>query len=132
MTTTRLLVRNALIARLETTTGMTALRNLDFAVEDRNLPALAVQSGNDDYYPEASTIAGDAGQARFGVVLLVEASDDPEAAADVFEAAIRADLKANPTLSGAAISLRYLGGEWDFDYGDLALRRLIFEVIFTN
>jgi hypothetical protein len=132
MSTARLQARDALVERLEACSGLTVHRNLDYALEDRNLPTLAVQSGNDEALPEASSFAIESGSARFGIAILVQSGADPEAAADVIEEALRADLKAHPTLTGKAVSLRYQGGEWDFELGDLALRRLIYEVTFAS
>lgn len=133
MTTQRLQVRNALKTVVGTAAGLTVHLNLDYALEDRNLPCAALQSGNDEASDEAGTLLNssrEGGTAKFAVCVLVAESADPEAAADSYEALIRAAILSNPTLSGKAVHTHYRSGEWEFDLGDCALRRLIFQTIF--
>jgi hypothetical protein len=61
----------------------------------------------------------------FEVHLLVR-GDDPEALADGYEAPLRAALLADMTLSGAAVKVFYRSGGWEFDLGDLVVRKLAF------
>jgi predicted oxidoreductase len=126
-------VRDALATLVATAASLTVHKNLDYAILDENLPCAAIQSGNDEADDAAGTLMNNSregGSARFAVNVLVAASDDPEGAADVFEALIRAAVLSNLTLSGKATQVRYLGGEWEFDLGDCAIRRLIFQATF--
>lgn len=132
MSTRRLQVRDALATLVATSTGLTVHKNLDFAIEDQLLPVGVVMSGNDAIDDELSDFDQDGITARFGVHILVARSTDPEAAADVFEALLQTALGADPTLGGVASLVRYRGGEWDFDLGDCAVRRLVFETTFMN
>lgn len=133
MSTTRLAVRDALATLVATATGLTVHKNLDYAIQDENLPCAALQSGNDETDDAAGTFLNntrEGGTARFGVNLLVASGSDPEAAADAYEAPIRAAILNDSTLAGEATEVRYLAGEWEFDLGDCAIRRLIFQATY--
>lgn len=132
MSTARLAVRNALVSVIGTATGLTVYRNLDYALEERLLPAVAVTSDDDGRATELDTLDEQGRQARFFVHVLVAASADPEADADVIEDQFMAAVRADWTLGGAAIYGEYLGGEWNFDLGDCAIRRLALEFNFYS
>lgn len=130
MSTKRLLVRNAFIAAAQTATGLVPFRNLDFALAENRLPALAVLSAHDAVDDDTGDFAEPGYVVRFEAHVLVAGASDPEAAADVIEKALRDALTANPTLTGLAIDVAYRGGDWNFDLGDCAARRLAFDVRF--
>lgn len=132
MSTQRLAVRDALIGLIETATGLTVYRNLDYAIETKRLPAVAVVSGPDDVDDETSDMDDPGYEARFAVHLLVASSADPEAAADAYEDLIRAAVAASPSLSDLALDTTYRGGDWDFDLGSCAARQLSFSVRFID
>lgn len=134
MSTTRLQIRDALAALVVSATGLAVHTNLDFALEDGALPCAAIVSGSDEVDGAGSSLDGlrEAQTARFRVDVLVAGSADPEAAADAFEGPLRAALRAGPTLGGLALLARYAGGQWEFDLGDCAVRRLFFQVDFIS
>jgi hypothetical protein len=135
MSTKRLQVRDALISLIATATGLTPFTNLDFALEEAGLPAVAVVSESDSVDVEASSAVSSAPevvQATFAVHLLVSRSADPESEADGIETLIRAALAANPSLGGVAQYVRYRGGDWAFDLGDSASRRMVFRAVFIS
>lgn len=134
-TTARLGIRDALATLVGTATGLTPYLNLDFALSDETLPAVAITSGPDEIDDEAGTHLSGAYEgttARFDVRVLVAGGSDPEAVADGYELAIRTAVKSDPTLSDKATHTRYLGGDWDFDLGDCAVRRLAFQATFIS
>ena len=130
MSTRRLQVRDALVALVAASSGLTPYLNLDYALEDRNPPAVAVVSGDDAPLPSNHTYDELAWRVRFGVHVLVAMSADPEAAADAIEASILAALAGDIDLGGVATRYEVAGGEWEFDLGDCALRRVLIDIIF--
>lgn len=130
MSTKRLQVRDALVATIKAATAMEPYLNLDHALEDRNLPAVAIVSGEDAPDDANSTFDELAWRGRFGVHVLVAANEDPEAAADAIETVILAALSADVSLGGIATRHEVAGGEWEFDLGDCALRRVVIDIYF--
>lgn len=125
-------VRNALAALAATATGLTAHLDPDYALEGGNLPALAIQSGGQKEDEEYSTFLATCYRAQFSVAVLAAAASDPGAAVETYAGQVRAAVLADPTLGGAALHTRYVGdADPDFDLGDCAQLRSIFDVIFS-
>lgn len=102
-------------------------RNLDYALESENLPALVVISGEDkpDEMPSPHGVLDQTVDIEIDV--LIANSENPEAAADPYEAAIHTVMMASG-FAGYGDLVRRLGGTWDFDLGDCAARRLVYRV----
>lgn len=128
MTTVRLQIVDAIATALAAATGLTVHRNLDYALEDTNLPVLALMSG-DDAPTEAPGPLGVLDQtALLDIAVLVAHSENPEAAADPYEAQIHAALFAATEFAGFGVLMDRLGGGWAFDLGDCAARSLRYRV----
>lgn len=128
MSTVRLQIVNAIATALATATGLTVHRNLDYALEDENLPALVVLSG-DDAPDEAPTQIHVLDQVMsLEITVLAAASANPEAAADPFEAAVHAALCGVATFGGHAVIVNRQGGSWAFDLGDIAARSVRYRI----
>ena len=135
MSTKRLQIRDALAALIATATGLTVHKNLDFAIEDQSLPVAAITSEHDAVDVDGgSQFSGvpEMVHADFSVRLMVSRSADPESDADGHEQLLRAAVVSNASLGGLAVTTRYLGGDWDFDLGDSAVRRLVFKATFIS
>lgn len=128
MSTVRLQIVDAIATALGTATGLEVHRNLDYALEDENLPALVVMSG-DDAPDEAPTQIQVLDQVMsLEITVLAAASANPEAAADPFEAAVHAALCAAATFGGHAVIVNRQGGSWAFDLGDIAARSVRYRI----
>lgn len=128
MTTVRLQIVDAIATALATATGLTVHRNLDYALEDENLPALVVMSG-DDAPDEAPTQIHVLDQVMsLEITVLAAASANPEAAADPFEAAVHAALCGAAAFGGHAVIVNRQGGSWAFDLGNIAARSVRYRI----
>ncbi|MBI3096341.1 MAG: hypothetical protein HYY97_15845 [Rhodocyclales bacterium] len=127
MTTVRLQVVDAVATALESATRLTLWRNLDYALESENLPALVVISGEDKPDENPSPLGVLDQNVVIEIDVLLANSENPEAAADPYEAAIHAAMMASG-FAGYGDLVRRLGGTWDFDLGDCAARRLAYRV----
>lgn len=128
MTTVRLQIVEAIAAALATATGLTVYRNLDYALEAEKLPVLLVQSG-DDAPEESPTQMQVMDQAmNLEVTVLAAASEDPEAAADPYEASVHAALCGAAAFGGHGVLVNRQGGSWAFDLGDIAARTLRYRI----
>lgn len=136
MSTKRLLIRNAVVKVIkEAVAGVPVYVNLDYALDCNTLPAVVVSSLGDEvtdttgsrFASGAETIV-----ATFSVSVLIAQSDDPETDADALENAIRLALRANPSLDGTVNVFRYAGGEWEFDLGDCAVRKMTFKATYIS
>ena len=90
MSTVRLQIVDAIAAALATATGLTVYRNLDYALEDSNLPALVVASGEEQVSDRM--IGKIDHQVMLDIAVLIAGSATPESAADPYEAQIHAAL----------------------------------------
>lgn len=128
MSTVRLQIVDAIATALGSATGLTTHRNLDYALEAENLPVLVVMSG-DDSPEEPSGPLGMLDQtAMLDIAILVANSENPEAAADPYEAQIHAALFATGSFAGVSVLMDRQGGGWAFDLGDCAARSLRYRV----
>lgn len=133
MSSVRLQVVSGLVAALSTATSLTTYRNLDYALEDKNLPALVVRSGDDQVTDSDLNATGDMDQQLMLVVsILIAESADPEAAADAFECLVHASLAGTNAVAGHAVQISRVSGDWDFDLGDCCERRVIYRVGYSN
>lgn len=123
MATVRLQIVNAIATALATATGLTVHRNLDYAIADGALPAIAVISV-EDAPQEDSGINALRQSGLIEVAVLVSGSANPEAAADPFEADIHAALYAAHAFGGHAAFFQRVAASWQFDLGDSAARLL--------
>ena len=128
MTTVRLAIVDAIAVAIDTATGLKAYRNLDFAVEDRNLPVLAITSADDSPADVSGPLGSLDQQVLVDIGVLVAMSDNPEAAADPFEAQIHAALFSGATFGGQPVLVDRVGGSWAFDFGDCAARTLRYRI----
>lgn len=132
MSTVRLQIVEAIATALGTATGLTVFRNLDYALEAENLPVLMVQSG-DDAPEEAPTQNQVLDQVmNLEITVLAAANDDPEAAADPYEAQVHAALCGATAFGGHGVMVNRLGGSWAFDLGDIAARTVRYRVGFRS
>jgi hypothetical protein len=126
--TVRLQIVEAMGTALATATGLTVHRNLDYALEDTNLPVLLVQSGEDAPL-EAQTQNQVLDQSMtVEITVLAAPSADPEGAADSKEAAVHAALMAATAFGGQPVIVERLGGSWAFDLGDITARSLRYRI----
>jgi hypothetical protein len=136
MSTIRLQIVDAIAAALGEATNLTPYRNLDFALEAENLPALVVISGPDRLDETPAPLSVMDQTAELEIVVLVANSANPEAAADPYEAFIHAALMAATDFGGHSVLMNRGGGAWSFDLGDCAARHLSYRVgyrtSFTN
>lgn len=128
MSTVRLQIVSAIATALATATDLTVFRNLDFALEEENLPALVVISGPDKPDEEATQISVLDQSAILEITVLVANSADPESAADTPEAAIHAALMGATAFAGHSVKVDRLSGDWSFDLGDCAARHLSYRI----
>lgn len=126
MSTVRLQIVNAIATALGTATGLTVHRNLDYALQDTNLPALAVISADDAPTGEYA-MAALSQRAQVDIAVLVGREANPEAAADPYEAQVHAALYGAQTFAGHHVVTRRVAGGWQFDLGDTAQRLLRYE-----
>lgn len=130
MSTIRLRIADAMASAISTATGLTPYRNLDYALEDKNLPAVALQSGDEG---DSSGIGGVATtDAMVSIHILVAGSGDPELAADSLEAQIHAALFADLRFGGLARELRRVSGGWNFDLGDCCQRTINYQFFYNT
>jgi hypothetical protein len=130
MSTVRLQIVSAIAAALGTATGLVVYRNLDFALEDRNLPALVVRSLQD--HPADSFISFTEHQAEIEIVVLIAGTADPESAADPYEALIHAAIFASGSFAGHAVVMERISGSWDFELGDCCARHLVYRISYRT
>ena len=126
--TVRLQVVEAVSTALGTAVALTVHRNLDYALEDGNLPVLLVQSGDDvpEDDPTQSQVMDQT--LILEITVLAAASADPESAADAYEATLHAALCGATAFGGHAVRVDRLGGSWAFDLGDIAARTLRYRI----
>jgi len=126
MTTVRLQIVDAIATALATATGLTVHRDLDFALESENLPALVIMPGPDRPDEDATQIQVLDQSALLELTVLIARSATPEADADAHEATIHASLMAAATFGGQPVIMNRVSGEWSFDLGDCAARTLTY------
>lgn len=129
MTTVRLQIVDAAAAALATATGLTVYRNLDYALDAGNLPALAVVSGDDAPGPDGSFDQAHT-EASIDIAVLIANDADPEAAADPYESQIHAAMMTPTGFAGHPVRMERGPGGWAFDLGDCAVRHLNYRVGF--
>jgi hypothetical protein len=113
-------------------TGLKVHRNLDYALEDRNLPALVVISGDDQPDNEFSPVGLLDQQMDLQISILMARSPDPETTVDPHEAQIHARLVAATSFDGVPAMVRRIAGSWAFDLGDTCARHLGYRVSFRT
>lgn len=132
MSTVRLQIVDALATTMGAATGLTVFRNLDFALDEVNLPALTVISGSDSPDAETSPLGVLDQICDVEIDVLIAHSANPEAAADPYEAQIHAALMATSVFGGHSVDVARLGGQWSFDLGDCAARRLAYRLRYRS
>lgn len=132
MSTIRLQIVSAIAAALGTATGLPVFRNLDYALEDRNLPALVVRSLPDQTLDDGNGVSILEHQSEIEIVILVAESNDPEAAADHYEVQVHAALTVPASFAAHSNSVRRISGSWDFDLGDCCARHLVYQVGYST
>lgn len=132
MSTFRLQIVSAIAAALSTAIGLVVHRNLDYALEDRNLPVLVVRSLPDQTLEDGNGVSILEQQADIEIVILVANSEDPEAAADPYEAQVHAALTVPASFAGHSNNVRRISGSWDFDLGDCCARHLVYQVEYST
>lgn len=129
MSSIRLQIVTGLVVVLNSATSLEVYRNLDYALEDNNLPALAVRSGEDQVTDTDISATGDMEQQfNLDVSILIANSADPESAADVFEVQAHAALAGTSVIGTHAVEIERVSGGWDFDLGDCCERRIVYRV----
>lgn len=119
MSSARLQIMNAIASALGTATGLVVYRNLDYALEDNQLPALVIERGSDmpDEQPAQYGVLDHV--VLLKVTVLVAGSNNPEATADAHEVAIHAALMSANVLGGFQVEVRWAGApDPSFDLGD--------------
>lgn len=129
MSTVRLQIISAVAAALETATGLTVYRNLDYALESENMPAIALQSGPDRSETGINGVMNF--DADIEIHILVANSSDPESEADQIEAQAHRALFADFRFGGLARNLERVSADWNFDLGDCCQRSLVYRVQFA-
>lgn len=131
MSTVRLQIVDAIAAALAQATRLPLFRNLDYALDEINLPALVVISGDD--VPSAdSPLGAQYHDANLEITVLVAQSANPEADADPYEALIHATLMGGTVFASYPVMMNRLGASWSFDLGDCAARHLTYRVGFRT
>lgn len=130
MATVRLQIVAAVAAALDAALAIPVYRNLDYAISEGSLPALAVQSV-DDATSEGRLNALEQ-EMQLDIVVLVSGSADPEAAVDPYEAAAHAVLYGAATFGGHPVVVRRIGAAWQFDLGDSAQRSLRYGIAYAS
>lgn len=123
MSTVRLQIVDAAASAIATATALTVHRNLDYAIADGSLPAVAVTSV-EDAPQEDSGMNALRQSGLIEVALLVSGSATPEADADPYEAAVHAALYGSHQFGGHAAFFQRVAASWQFDLGDSAARLL--------
>ncbi len=135
MATVRLQIVNAIATALATATGLTVHRNLDYALRDTALPAIAVTSV-EDAPDEANRIgaplSGLAQEGLIEVAILVAGSANPEADADPYEAAVHGALYGATAFGGHNAVFSRVAAGWSFDLGDCAQRALRYRFAYAS
>lgn len=129
MSTVRLRIVDAMAAAIATATGLVPHRNLDYALESENLPAVVLQSGPDRSQTGISAVLNS--DADIEVHILVANSANPESAADAIEVQVHAALFADFRFGGLARELERVSADWNFDLGDCCQRSLVYRVSFA-
>lgn len=124
MATVRLAIVDEIASGLARSTGLRVHRNLDYAIEDRNLPAISVTSGNDQPADSAAPLGVLDQEVQVDINIIVARSANPEATVDPHEAAIHSWLYSITELAGQPVLVDRISGAWDFDLGDCGARRL--------
>lgn len=124
MATIRLQIVTEIAEGLGAATGLPVHRNLDYALEDRNLPVLAVTSGPDQPADSGSPLGMLDQEATLEIDILLARSPDPETSIDPHEAAVHSFLAAVTNLAGQPVTIERISGDWVFDLGDCVARRL--------
>lgn len=132
MSTVRLQIIDALAGKVRTATELPLFRNLDFALDADSLPALVVISGGDAPDVDLSPLGVLDQTCDVEIDVLVAGSSNPEADADPYEAAIHAALMASSDFGGYSAEVARLGGQWSFDLGDCAARRLAYRLRYRS
>lgn len=132
MSTIRLQIVSAIAAALGVATGLPVFRNLDYALEDRNLPALVVRSLPDQTLDEGNGVSFLEHQSEIEIIFLVANSEDPEAGADPYEAQVHAALTVPGSFAGHSNNVRRISGSWDFDLGDCCARHLVYQIEYST
>jgi len=128
MASIRLEIVDAIATALATATGLTAWRNLDFALDEDKLPALVVLS-SDDRPEESPTQIRTLDQlADIEISILVAGSENPEADADPYEVSAHAALMAAAGFGGHPVTVQRLSGGWNFSLGDCVARNLAYRI----
>lgn len=123
MSTVRLQIVDAAASAIATATALTVHRNLDYAIADGSLPAVAVTSV-EDAPQEDSGMNALRQSGLIEVALLVSGSATSEADADPYEAAVHAALYGSHQFGGHAAFFQRVAASWQFDLGDSAARLL--------
>lgn len=124
----RLQIVKGLAKVLYEATDLPVHRNLDYALEAKNLPVLLVQSEDDAPLETQTQIQVLDQSMTIEVTLLAAPSEDPEAAADPHEIKVHAALMAATALGGHSVMVERLGGRWAFDLGDITARSLRYRI----
>lgn len=130
MSTVRLQIVDAIAAALATATGLTVYRNLDYALEDSNLPALVVASGEEQVSDRM--IGKIDHQVMLDIAVLIAGSATPESAADPYEAQIHAALFGATSFGGFPLLMERVSAGWQFDLGDCCARGLRYQFTHTT
>lgn len=130
MSTVRLRIVDAMAAAIAAATGLTPYRNLDYALEANNLPAVVLRAGHEG--ASAGEISATTTEAEVEIHVLVSNSANPEASADPIDALIHRALFADFRFGGLARELNRVSAGWDFDLGDCCQRSLVYRVAYST
>lgn len=131
MASVRLQIVDAVAAALATATSLTVHRNLDYAIADTTLPAIAVTSVEDEPQDDGSMNLL-LQHCMLEIAVLVSRSANPEAAADPIEADIHAALYGSQSFGGHPAFFRRVAAAWQFDLGDSAQRLLRYDFTYKS